>query len=302
MTTAVKDPYLIDEKALESLEGAAKSSTGGGVFCPRKNPALHGECAVCKVVSQLFNGSESDKNIARRIMAKCTWFGNVIFPQNPNKIVLLEMGKKAGDDILYGMKKKEGWGSITNPAKGKGRELTLTKYRGEGGRNAYSVELALDRAEYDVPKPVLDNLYDLDTIIELLKTEDIFRVSSELKIDERLTFRLLPPWDATKNWPLMFVYRHWGVTEEQVRGEKPVELLEVPSTFDSEGGSPSTTEAPPWEEEKTRAEEPAVETKSGERKPPCFGRPVVFEAESEECLSCKFYRACAKEVSSKEGK
>jgi len=297
----VKDPYEIQAKDIEGLEKTAKSSFGGGVFCPKRNPSLEGDCYVCKAVSQLFNGSESDKEKARRIMAKCTWYANAVFPDNPNKVILLEMGKKAGDDILYGIKKKDGWNSILNPKQNKGRELKITKYRGEGGRNAYSVELALDRADYDIPKETIDNMYNLDNIIELIGTEEIFRVNSNLRMDESLTFRLLPPWDSEKKWPLMFVYRHWGVTEEEVRGEKPIDIL---NDAPVEMGSVDTSkESAPWENDSPKEENVKEEVTKPEKKaaktPPCFGKPVVFEAESEECLNCPFYKKCAKAVASK---
>lgn len=304
------DPYAIDPKDIEALEGKAKASFGGGVFCPKRNPALDGDCYVCKAVSQLFNGSEADKDKARRIMAKCTWYANVVFPENPNKVVLLEMGKKAGDDILYGIKKKDGWSSILNPKQNKGRELKITKYRGEGGRNAYSVELALDRADYAIPKETLDNMYNLDNIIELLSTEEIFRVNSNLKMDESLTCRLLPPWDSEKNWPLMFVYRHWGVTEEEVRGEKPIDILtDTPVEVDNMNVNKSS-DSPPWEndtpspdKEEKKEETPSAskQEKKEAKRPPCFGRSVVFEEDSEECLNCPHYKACAKAVAAKKG-
>ena len=287
----VKDPYMLDSESTEDLVNATKSGSAG-VLCPKKNPNLGGVCAVCNKVSQLFQGSEEEVKQAYKLMAKYNWYANVIFPENKSKVVIMEMGKKAGDTILYNVKNKPDWISVAHPKAGIGRELMITKKKGDLGYNEYLVEASMNVSQYDIEEEVVEGRYNLDDIIELLTTEEVFKVSS-LKLDESITFRLLPPWDLEKKWPLMFVCRHWGVTEAEVRGEVPID-------FDK----PEPGEKLPWEAntespvEKEKLEEEKVIEGTSDRKKrePCFGNANCFEEDDTDCKACGDYKACMKKV------
>jgi len=277
-----KDPYLLDPNEATKMKDENKGSTKG-VLCPKRNLNIGGTCKVCETVQQLFNtGDKKDQELAYQKMAKCNFYLNVVFPSDPNKSIILELGKKAGNVILD--KVEEGkWTDIAHPLKGKGRELEIKKKKGDLGYNTYDVSPSLEKADYAVGKDALENRANLDNIIELLGTEEIFKIS-QLKLDETLTFRLLPPWDngqGNKRF-LAYVYRHWGVTQEEIDGTIPVNLAH------SEPEEESVPDNPFQESESSIPPE--------SKKEPCFGDKRFFDSEDEDCLSCSSFKACGKAV------
>ena len=98
-----KDPYLIDPQDYVEYENKKLKNQNLGVFCPKRN--FKEPCKVCDIVQKLFNtGREEDEEIARQKMAKCNFYLNVVFPEDPAKVQLLEIGKKAGSQIIEGIK------------------------------------------------------------------------------------------------------------------------------------------------------------------------------------------------------
>jgi len=295
-----KDEYMLDPKEHGKL-GAETKGTSQGVICPKYNVSIGKPCAVCDKVRQLWGvfdntGDERYKKAAKDMSATCAYFLNVVFPNNPDQVVLLEIGKKAGDQIIEGIKLK-GWIDIAHPKAGVGREMLVTK-SSDGGYNVYSVSPDLQNADWDVPKKALDSRHNLSNIINILTGEGVetFRVSS-LKMDESLRFRILPP--VTKNGEkgraLAAVWRHWRNTVAEVNGEVPVVVYGLD---DNEQTSEGGEDLLPWEEEKT-PETSVQDTRSEENKsehPPCFAMDVAYDPENEECKTCDSFKKCGRAV------
>lgn len=319
---AKKDPYMIDTDEQKKTKDEAKMSSSG-VFCPKRNKSIGGKCAVCEQVSVLFNtGDPKDKEVAYQKMAKANWYFNVVFPSEKEKVVLLEMGKKAGDAILDGVIDK-GWTDIAHPKATLGREMLITK-KNNGNFNYYEVSPNLQNADWDVPKEVLDNIPNLDNIIPMLKEnpDNLYKVSS-LKQGETLRFRILPPWDngAGNKRIAAIVFRHWGgVTQEEVDG---VVAMDTTLPEDKVPVDKQTEEKPPWESDakkETPKETPkdASETSKEKLEPepepepeqeqeqepkeqdePCLGNPNLYDPEDEDCQKCRQFKKCGRIIAKK---
>jgi len=213
-------------------------------------------------------------------MAKANYYFNVVLADNPEVLVLLELGKKAGDSLIFGMEKK-GWTDIAHPKANEGRELQITKTK-DGKWFFYSVDPVMQNADYDVPDSVLSNLYNLDNVIDLVNsgTANVMKIS-DLKEGETLKVRLCPPWDNGNGNRRVasYIYRHWGVTEDHVNGQ-----VSLDEDFSTERATPKTGH---------------VASTTVEREV-CFGSPEIFSEEDEACTKdCKDYAECAVLVETK---
>jgi hypothetical protein len=299
---AKQDPYMLDTKAQAEIQNETKLASQG-VLCPKRNRSINKPCAVCDAVSVLFNtGDKQDKEVAYLKMAKANYYFNVVFPSDPSKIVLLEMGKKAGSIILDGIT-LQGWVDIAHPKAKLGREMLITKKISDK-RNSYHPAPVLQNADWDVPDEVLQNIPNLDNILEILeaKPDNLYKIS-QLKVDETLRFRILPPWDNGNGNKRIaaVVWRHWGgVTQEEVDG-----LVAVNTTMPEEKdpAEAKKEEKPPWEEPSEAKPEPSPEVpKEGSKdKPdvPCLGNANLFDSEDPECKKCWQYKKCGRLVAKK---
>jgi len=276
-----KDPYLLDSQEYTEYENKKLKNTGSGVFCPKRN--FKQPCKVCDIVQKLFNtGSKSNEDIARQKMAKCNFYLNVVFPEKQNEVKLLEIGKKAGSQIIEGIKQK-GWKDIAHPAAGKGRLMQITKSK-DGEFNQYTATPDLEKADWDVSKEVLDSRYNLNNIVDILKEGEveIFKISS-IKQDDTLSFRILPPVSngEDKGYIMAVVWRHWGgVTQAEVEGDADIDLS-----------------MPDLDTEKSTLFEPEQEESSEKKgKPDCFGLNSCYEEGHPDCVSCSSYKECAREI------
>jgi len=291
---AQKDPWMLDpdehKKIVEENKGGST-----GVICPKRNISIGGKCEACNMVQKLFaDGSKESRELAFLKMAKSNYYANVVFPENPNKSFILEMGKKAGNTILDNVFSGK-WKDIAHPMKGKGRELEILKKKGDAGFNTYEVSPNLEKADWDIPQETIESQPNLDNIIELLATgsHEIFKAST-LKMDETLKFRVLPPWDngAGNKRVITVVWRHWGgVTQEEVDGTVEMDLstsgIERDTTPVDKSHS-SLIDLP--------KEEMTVESTGKEA---CFGNTNCFETDDEDCLVCKNFKECKREVKAK---
>ena len=295
------DEYMLDAdehgKVLEESRGRSK-----GIICPKMNLSIGGTCAVCDKSKQLRGLAKSageDKNgpynnMAYDIQAKANFFVNIVFPSSPEQIILLEMGKKAGNQILEGIKKL-GWTDIAHPKKGVGREMICSK-GSDSGYNTYNMSINPNKAEWDVPKAALDGRYNLDTIIDIVEKGEVevFKISS-LKMDEVLRFRVLPPWDnGDGNRRVMIpLWRHWGVNQDQIDGKSEVNLTtpEEPVA----GGDDGVVS---WEGETTdAAPDTGVVTEGGDTaQEACFGMESCYAEDSDECKACKDLKGCMRTI------
>ena len=279
-----RDPYLLDVDEHNKL----KKETRGGrkyVICPRLNPSIGGKCYVCEEVSRLYDSNDQEKiRIASEKRAKQTFYLNVVFPENPSKVVIMEVGKNIGNEIIDGIN-DELYRDIAHPKAKKGRLCRIKKVKGDSGYPKYMLNVLPDRPDWEVPKEALDNLFNLDDIISLLEEEDIFRISS-INYNDSLIFRICPPWDNGKGNKrvIAYVFRHWGVTQDEVDGKTPI------SGVDNE--QYDTTELP-WESQPgAPAQEDKQASSPQKKKPMCFGLPRFFNASDDQCRACNEYAEC----------
>lgn len=290
-----KDPYELNQGDTKKLrEDTAFGS--GGVICPKRNKQINKPCKVCDKVAQLFSDNSKDKReIAYKKMAKLNWYCNIVLPSNPDKLLILEMGKKVGNQIIEGVEMK-GWTDIAHPKKGKGRTMLITKSMADG-RASYSASPSLKNVDWDIPDEIIKNLPNLDNeIIDIVTSKDerIYKIS-ELKVGETLEFRMLPSWDihGTRNF-MKPLFRHWGgVTQAEVNGEVEMNM------FTSDESKKADAESATVEEDEhplTKTTTVDKSTKKEEKQPGCFGQSRYYDPDDKDCSSCSFMKKCAKTV------
>lgn len=294
MTT--KDPYMIDPNDGTEITKGMKGGSSGKL-CPRLNKEILGverPCKVCEAIRPLWGYPKGSKEreIANDKKAKVNFFMSVCFKDKPNKAYILEVGKNAGNDLLDAFAKKT-WLDVAHPKAGVGRDLTITK-QVKDGYNTYKVFPSLDKADWDVPESVLNNIPNLDNIVDMIASgqlgDDNYFNISKLKVGEVITFRLLPSNPEAKIFPkrIAFLWRHWGVTEAEITGEAPLDMS-ISKPFDL------ASNTPPWEETVDKANK-SVEN---ETKEPCFGNPLCFNEKDEDCIKCSAFKKCMKVIVSK---
>ncbi len=294
---AEKDPWIIDGDDVKNIKDGLKSDSKG-LICPKCNKSIGEKCAVCDEVSRLYNtGDPKLADIARSKKAKVNFFMNVVLSDQRDKSIILEIGRDAGNAILNGIE-KQGWNDIAHPKAGKGRELIITKgtTKGSDGRdyNKYTVSPVLEKADWDIPDHILENLPNLDNIIDMIVNgelnENNYMKVSSMKMGESIRFRLCPPAkDSVLFRHLAYVWRHWGVTQDEIDGK-----VEMNLSTDTPAES-STEEAAPWEDDGgNTTPEPQKETPDKPiSKPPCFGKENFFDPEDETCTSCEWLKKCS---------
>lgn len=299
-----KDPYMLDPQEQEVIHRKKTKLQSSGLPCPKRHSQLGGVCHVCDRVSALFSTDiQSDRDIAVEKMAKGKYYFNAVLPQEPTQLVLLETGKKAGDDIIHGIK-NAGWVDIAHPKAGKGRELVITR-RGQGRENTvYNVSPNLEKADWDVPNAVLENLYNLDNILDLVNDPEINLVKvTVLKPDEKITFRICPPWDNGKNNREIYtiVWRHWGVTQSEIDGTQPMDIRPLDR---ESNGVESTTPGLDYglAEKENSVTAPTPEPTTGtapQKDEPCLGNTDLYSQDDEECRNCHQFKQCGRIVMKK---
>jgi hypothetical protein len=295
---AKKDPFMLDPNDVKDVKSGLKNSSAG-VICPKLNKQISTRCAVCDSLQPLWQypKGHAKREIAVQKKAKVNFYMNVVFPEDPNKSYILEVGKQAGNAIIAGIEKK-GWTDIIHPKANMGRELQITKGSADG-YNQYSVTPVLNKADWDIPKKVLDNLPNLDNTLEMVKNnelnDDNFKRVSDIKMDETLTFRMCPPaQDAVMFRFIAYVWRHWGgVTQAEVDGEEAVNL-NMPDI--DENSDSDTPQEELWENNKEATEEPPLQPPAEDmnQREPCFGKNEFFDATDDDCQECKDFKACKK--------
>lgn len=315
-----RDIFMMSEEDAKNARNEV-SISGSGLLCPKTNKRIGGECKVCDYIQTeiypKWPGKENQDHPARKWAgkkkAKLNWFTCAVFPENPNKLILLELGSKAGNQIIDGME-KQGWKDILHPHKNIGRMMKCTKKKGDSGYPEYTVSPDLEKADWDVPESVWKNVPDLRDIISIIQNGELDKynhqkISSLLKMDETISFRLLPPKELTgddrKFW-ISGVYRHWGVTKDQIEGNVPLNWREVEKE-DTEGGqmpdAPDTFNS----SDNLDMELPSKSERTEKKKrPSCFGKIQFFDDGEPDpktgdvdrsCIDeCEFFKECGKAV------
>jgi len=308
MSKKKDDPFLITDDDIKGTKSeVAKGSSG--VLCPKLNKSLEGSCAVCDYISaniySKYPGKQNQEHSARKWAGnkkgKLNWFMNVVFPENPDKSFVAEVGAKGGSMIIEGMEKK-GWKDICHPHKNKGRMMLCTKSKVDG-YPFYSMSPELEKADWAIPDEVWKDLPDLKDVVGMiergeLNDENFVKFSAIMKMDETLKFRICPPKTLEgddRRWWIASVVRHWGVTQAQIDGDAPISWEE--GDVDDENkpdvvGKPDEMELP---DEKVDAPDEEVKDKK-EEKPKCFGMAKFYEDDDEDCMKCTWFKKCGKKV------
>ena len=299
-----KDPWKVEPNDVEKLAQESKGRSKG-VVCLERNASFKKPCPVCNALRPLWNfpDGSSERKIALTKKATINWYLNVVLPFNKDKSVVMEVGKKLGDSIIEGIKDPEkDWSDISNPKAGKGLLMKIKKKKGDLGFNAYEIFPATERADWDIPESVLNNLIDLsqENLVKMLNNEELTSENylniSTLKLDETIVVRICPNWDWNSGgkWPLNYLYRHWGgVTQEEMDGKVPVDLR-MPDKQKAVSQSDDT----PFDMSSDNTPEPVVQDESDEV---CLGRADLFEDDDDSCTSCRQYKQCKKLVMKKGG-
>lgn len=314
------DPYEIDVDELNKLEGENKGGSTGKI-CPKRNVSIGKTCGACDyIVAHIYPNNYPDNHpaaiYARQKKAKSSMFLNVVFEDDPNTSMTLEIGSEVGQSIIWNIKNKKGWNVVANPKKGKGRLMTITKKPREGSKfPKYEADIDPDMADWEIPKKVIDNLPNLDqeNLIKMVTSGDFddsnYMHIRTLKMGESLTFRLCPPWTTGEKGkenkrPFEFLWRHWGVSDAQISGEEKMDWRSQEE--DNEEAAPKQ-ETPPWEEpekqeapkeEPVEKAKPVKKTKAKKEEPKCFGDDEWFDKDEVSCQECEWFKKCGRKVMS----
>jgi ribosomal protein S27AE len=304
--------FITDEEIADTKKEVA--SVSSGIICPKRNKSIGGTCKVCDYIQTQIYSKKYDKKHkamvwAREKKAKLAWFANVVFPENPDKSILFELGDKAGNQIVSGVEKL-GWRDIVHPHKGVGRELICLKDKKQGDDwPTYTVNCVQDKADWEIPEKVWKNVPDLNNIIEILQTEEQaeenYKHIRSIKMGETITFRLCPPRtdvaEGDKRRFIAPVFRHWGVSEGQITGDDPLNWTETMEDEDKPS-VPEVDEKLDLSFTKTSTDSVKDQVKEApekieKKKPNCYGDGRFFEEDDKEtCGKCGYFKPCLKTV------
>jgi len=136
---------------------------GGALMCPKKTK---GEpCPICEFVKPLWDGDESDKNMARGMNAKTRYLANVIDMRDPSTVKLWEFGPQVWDQItaiIFGA--EDGIVPIDDPEKGHTLQVVIkTEKSGEKVYPKYIVTPEIKPSALP-DMSVLDALHDPEAV------------------------------------------------------------------------------------------------------------------------------------------
>jgi hypothetical protein len=303
------DVFYIEQDEVGDIKKEI-ATVSSGILCPKTNKSIGERCHVCEyiqtqVYSKNYERGHDARDWAASKKAKLAWFLNVVFPENPDKSVLLEVGKEAGNQIINGVEKL-GWRDIAHPHKDLGRELQCSKNKEKGNDwPTYTVTPVLEKANWEIPDEVWKKTPDLKNIVQMvsdgeLNEDNHMRISS-LKMGETLVFRVCPPKTVENGskWIIAPVMRHWGVTEGQIQGTDSVSWKETMEDEDI-ASLPVKDEKLDLSFTSTEEEKEEVpDKKQKKEKPTCFGMERFFDEDDDEmCIPCDFYKSCGKKVAS----
>lgn len=290
------DPYDVDDKFLDEVEKTINQRQFSGVWCPWKNDKK--PCAICRDVRKLWNmhnDTELEKSQyserARKFQASASVFMNIVFPENPSEVRIMQCGIKMLQAIVNGVKYQD-WGPVWHP--NKGMSINVVKST-DSGFNTYTPSPDIKKGVRALAdKSVLDNLYNLDLIADLMDTVDIFNINT-IEKNRKVSFDILPGW-SPENRRRFFniIYYHYNVGPEAITEG-------IPDLFGKSEKDMTMDDLPTNEPDYPAEESPTQETTEQEtmaysvdNAPGCFGK---FYSEGDpQCqdASCDSIRqACA---------
>jgi len=293
--------YEFDQKEADKLENQVQGREFSGVYCPNRND--HKACAVCrdvKVLWEAHNQTGLDKSKfrdkAKKYQATAAVFMNVVFPENPSEVKILQCGIKVAQSLVNGIKYMK-WGSIYHPQKG--FTMTINKST-KDGYNTYTPSPNVEKGKRELADlSVLERMYNLDKIEEIRQGADIFNVSS-MEVNKSIDVDILPGWDSGN--PHQFfkiVYYHFKVGPEAIKegipkeGALPTDDDEGPWGGENKKESPFDTDMPATKQEKPKEIKKLIYNR--ENAPQCFG--TLFDEADDGCnaIECSQIREACKE-------
>lgn len=295
------NPWEVDVTEIDKQISENKASSGG-VICPQRNATIRQKCGVCQyiltqVYSKKYPENHPASNWAREKKAKSSIFFNAVLDSDRTKAIILRLGSGAGQDIINGIK-NEGWVDLLNPKNGKGRLLKISKVKNKSDKYPkYTVTPQLEKADWEMGENIWKNLPNLDqeNLINMIEnngfTDDNYFDISSLNIGDSLVVRLCPPWGTGSQGEsnrrfCEFVWRHWGVSKDQVDGKESLNWREQEQ---KEENKDQPTEAPPWEDKTDSS------TSTSQRRQ-CFGDVKYYEESDKACIKCPDYVECGNTV------
>lgn len=298
MVDKAYDPYMIDVDAMNRMKDGMTLGSSG-LICPKRNLSIGKTCKVCdylqsQIYSKQYPKEHPAKKWAIKKGSKASFFLNVVFPERKDEAKIFELGYKAGSQIVDGVNKK-GWLDIAHPKKGMGREMMITKGK-DGEFNFYTVSPDLNKADWEVKKDTLASKYNLSNIISMIQKNELNESNhikaSSMKDGETLRFRILPPWDddAGNKEIMTVVWRHWGVSQEQIDGKEGLNWQDIEVTADES--------KPAIQKDITTDREQPVKEKEDSKKPRCFGNANYYDPNDPDCSpeNCAFVDECIAKI------
>jgi len=284
-----KNPYegfevSYEKGDLDKLEKMTNDRQFSGVYCPRRNDQKN--CAVCRDVRKLWDyhndtGLEVSKfsEKAKRFNAAAAVYMNVIFPNEPSTVKVMQCGIKMLTKLVNGMKYQK-WGNVHSPTAG--RTIIVHKEKDDRGFNAYTPSPDTEKGKRELDDmTVLDNLYDLDRVAEMREngTVDVFNISS---IERTVEFDILPGWDA-EDRKIFFktVYYHYNIDPDAIERGIGDAFTDVES--DVEEDTPFVADNDQVENTAVK-EEPKVKRYTIDNAPSCCG--IEFDPNDHSSIGC----------------
>ena len=291
------DKYTVSDDDLKMLDNMLNKREFSGVYCPRRNDK--GNCAVCRDVAKLWQlhndtGTAQSKfsEKARRYGVSAQVYMNVVFPDDPSSVKILQCGTKMASEIVNGMRFM-GWRNITNPTDG--CTMIVHKSQSNDGYNVYSPSPDMETKGRKLEDmSVLDRLYNLDNIEELREQgADIYDIKS---MDKVIRFDILPGWNPkTPGVFIKKVFYHFNIDPSAIETGIDDPVLNGSDNSTEDGGviGGSTGDDAPMEWDSNPSPDPAIATKQEEEQivysldnpPGCFGG-MFFDENDKDADGC----------------
>lgn len=198
-----------------------KKETTLPVICPT---TFNKPCRLCDLAKTILFRKDNEgtpiRQKASELNRKKSYYSNVIFPTNPSEIVIFQYGETVWKELmLFSMAPGSEVRDWLDPRTGRNVIVTKTIVGGNKRRTQYSTKSRINASpllDMAVLKKLSQPEYQLDNIIDLIKSGKIKVFYQSLLQDGQNELRFLPSWlgpGITKFFHL--VLYHYGVTDEE---------------------------------------------------------------------------------------
>lgn len=300
----LKEDY--EHQMLELYQKSAGTKEDGmisGLICPTYYKEKCGLCTMCMEI--LFDRSNEGTPIqekARDVNMKKTYYSNIIFPANPNDIVVFAYGDKIFKRLLrMQMDPQSDYKFFFHPEQG--RNMFVDKIPGATKRQTqYDVEARPNTSKLP-DRSILVQLgspeHQLHNIIQLMKEGKVKSFPQSKLPNGKTEIRVLPSWLGPDSIAFFHqVMYHYNITEDEFRAIQEGKLdpfASLRKNYVAKPESKPTANADvgksPWGTYlipagasvvpvKVETEEEKLQTSKKGKKPGCYGE---YDAGSTEC-------------------